>query len=97
MKVSDINLDIVKQYLRLEIDESNPLEALELTAYLDAAKSYVCAYTELSLDEVNELDYLAPPVLLLISDMYENKTMEGSKVVNNTFKSLINLDKSVNL
>ena len=97
MKVSEINIEIVEQYLQLEIDKENPAEALEMNMYIEASKSYLSEYTGLTLEEIDEYTHLVPPTLLLISDMYENKTLDGSKVENRTFRSLININKKVSL
>lgn len=97
MKVSDINIEVIEQYLQLEIDKENPAEIIEMNMYIDASKSYLKQYTGLSDEEIDEYTHLVPPTLLLISDMYENKTLDGSKVENRTFKSLINISKMVSL
>lgn len=97
MKVSDINLEIVAQYLQFPVDLENPLEVMEFNMYIEAAKQYVYEYTGLTAEEVDTISYLVPPTLLLISNMVENKTLDGSKVENKTFKSFININKKVNL
>lgn len=97
MKFSEINLDIVSQYLQFPINKENPLEIMEFNMYIDAAKQYVYEYTGLTAEEVDTISYLVPPTLLLISNMVENKTLDSSKVENMTFKSFINIKKKVNL
>lgn len=97
MKISEITLDIVSQYLQFPIDLENPLEVLEFNMYIAAAKEYVSEYTGLTLNELEEISYIVPATLLLISDMVENKTLDGSKTENKTFKSFINLKKKVSL
>lgn len=97
MKVSEINLDIVEQYLQVEIDRENLLEVAEIESYIDAAKSYLYEYTELSLEEVEDKEYLTIPVLILISNFYENKSMEGTKFINDTFSRFLKLGKRWNL
>lgn len=97
MKFSEINLDIVSQYLQFPINKENSLEIMEFNMYIDAAKQYVYEYTGLTAEEVDTISYLVPPTLLLISNMVENKTLDGSKVENKTFKSFINISKRVSL
>lgn len=97
MKFSEINLEIVAQYLQFPVDLENPLEVMEFNMYIDAAKNYIIEYTGLSIEELNQIPFIVPPTLLLISDMVENKTLDGSKVENKTFKSFINIKKKVNL
>lgn len=97
MKVSEINLDIVEQYLQVEIDRENLLEVTEIESYIDAAKSYLYEYTELSLEEVEDKEYLTIPVLILVSNFYENKSMEGTRFINDTFNRFLKLGKRWNL
>lgn len=97
MKISEINLDVVEQYLQLDIDRTNLKEVLEIEMYIASAKSYVAEFTGLTLEEIEEIEHLVPPTLLLISDMFENKTLEGGKNQNLIFKSFININKKVNL
>lgn len=97
MRFSEIDIEIVGQYLQFPIDINNNLEVVEFNMYIEAAKAYVCEYTGLSSYELDEISYIAPATLLLISDMVENKTLDGSKTENKTFKSFMNLKKVVNL
>lgn len=97
MNFSEINLDIVAQYLKYPIDLENILEVQEFNMYIAAAKNYIVEYTGLSEAELNQIPFIVPPTLLLISDMVENKTMDGSRYINGTFKALINLRKKISL
>ena len=76
MKFSEINLDIVSQYLQFPINKENLLEVMEFEIYIDAAKNYIIEYTGLSIEELDQIPFIVPPTLLLISDMVENKTMD---------------------
>lgn len=97
MKVSEINLEIVEQYLALDLDIENPVEIMEIQAYIDGAKSYVYQYTKLSKEEVDEREYLTMPVLIMIANFYENKSLDGTRFVNDLFKRFIVLDKVIDL
>ena len=65
--MDDLDVSIVKQYMRIEHD----LDDFELELYLKSAKSYVRKYVEE--DYVDDFE-LIMPVLMLISHFYENKT-----------------------
>lgn len=97
MIFSKLDRDFVCQYIQVELDSHDPMEVMEIETYIAAAKAYVVEYTGLTLEELDQKDYIIPPTLLLIADMHENKTMDGSKVQNRTFKSLLNLCKKVSL
>lgn len=47
----------------------------ELNLYIEAAKAYVYKYTGLTTSEADEAPDLAVAALVLIADMYDNKTM----------------------
>ena len=89
MKVSSIDVPFVAQYLNLIIDEEEPMLQAELEAYISAAKSYLINYSGLTEEQIDEMEFMAFPVLLLIADMYENKSMEGFKHHNRTFDSFV--------
>ena len=100
MKVSEINLEFVCQYLNIFLDandnspEANLLR-LELNSYITFAKQYIADYTQLTEEEIEKREYLVMPILILISDMYENKSMGGESIVNPTFKSLVAIAREV--
>lgn len=89
MKVSEINLDIAQQYLRLTFND----DAAELNMYIVAAKSYVVKYTGLTPEEIDQDEYFTIPVLMLIAEFYENKNVHDNKKINRVFDNLINLNK----
>lgn len=100
MKVSEINLEFVCQYLNifLDVNDNSPeanLLRLELNSYITFAKQYIADYTQLTEEEIEKREYLVMPILILISDMYENKSMGGENVVNPTFKSLVAIAREV--
>ena len=65
--IDDLEVDLVKQYMRIDHD----LDDLELALYLKSAISYVKKYVlEQYVDDIE----LVMPVLMLVSHFYENKT-----------------------
>ncbi|MFR2314917.1 head-tail connector protein [Terrisporobacter sp.] len=65
--IDDIEVDLVKQYMRIDHD----LDDLELALYLKSAISYVKKYV---LEQYADDIELVMPVLMLVSHFYENKT-----------------------
>lgn len=97
MKISDINIEVVQQYLRLPIGAGDVQEELELSMYLDAARSYLKKYTGLADEEIDENEYYSIPILMLIAEFYENKSIKGTRYVNEIFQRFVDLDKVHNL
>lgn len=97
MKISEINLEVVQNYLRISVGEDDILEQMELQMYIDSAINYLIKYTGLELEQIEENEYYSIPVLLLIADFYENKSTQGTRYVSHIFDKFINLDKVYSL
>lgn len=69
MRVSDINTDILKSYLRIDGDDDNELLEHILNASIDYCKNYTGQDLEY-LDNYNDIPLA---VLSLCSDLYENR------------------------
>lgn len=69
MKINELTLDEVKNYLRVEHD----LDDVLIQAMMDSAASHIKSYTGLG-DGINQHDDLTVPFLMLIGDMYEDRT-----------------------
>lgn len=75
MKVSEISVDNLKDYLRLDDDSFNT----ELNVYLDSAKEYVKSYIGLPITSENEEEEtidrhedITTAIFVLVSDFFEN-------------------------
>ena len=102
MKVSEVNLEVVCQYLNIYLNaQDNSPEAnllrQELNSYITASRIYLKEYSQLTEEEIEEKEYLTIPMLTLIADMYENKSMAGDSNFNQTFKSLMWLGKHITI
>lgn len=88
----DLDVDIVKQYMRIEHD----LDDMELTLYLKSAISYVEKYVN---EEYSQDIELVMPVLMLISHFYENKTpMNVSNAkYDHIFKDILWMNRGLSL
>lgn len=76
MKVSEVTVMEIREYLRLE--EEEPL----LDTLKASAKGFIRAYTGLTEEQMDEHEDLAIALLVLCADMYDNRqmTMQNDKV-----------------
>lgn len=79
MKVSEINLDILKQYLRVDGDDDNIL----LTAYLDGAKEYMCSYLGCEVKDLDKHAPLAVVAMAIVADAFEVRQFTSSTITKN--------------
>lgn len=94
-KVSDITVDSVADYLRL--DEVTDNDKNTLATLISIATSYIKSYTGLDDDGVDKYPEFVIVVLILCQDMWDNRTMYvDSKDLNNTVQSILAMH-SVNL
>lgn len=88
MKVNEITLVDVKSHLKIDInDEDNYLQQLILVA-----ESYIKSYTGLDDIKINEIEELGHVALMIIADLYENRTISvDEKGVHKIYDSMINM------
>lgn len=92
-KVSDITVESVAEYLRL--DEVSEEEKNTLASLLSVAVSFIKSYT--GLDDLDKYPEFVIVVLILCQDMWDNRTMYvDGKDLNNTVQSILAMH-SVNL
>ena len=86
--VETLDLDLVKQYLRVE----HNLDDLEIKLYIDCAIRYVRTYTKCAEDQVLDKELLIP-VLNLIGHFYANKniTLESTESLSEFFGSFMDM------
>lgn len=88
-KVSEITVKDVAEYINLDMLDDADYKLL--STYLTTAKSYVKNYTGVKdLDEIPEFVIV---VLILCSDMYDNRALITEKytTVNPTVKTILNM------
>lgn len=85
--VSDIDVDFVKQFLRIDWDEDD----IELNLMLEAAKAFLLEHTEKTIEELDKIKYATICVLKLTSDFYHNKlaTNNGKNYVPDTTMEML--------
>ena len=94
-KVSDITVESVAEYLRL--DEVSDEEKNTLTTLISIATSFIKNYTGLDDAGIDKYPEFVIVVLILCQDMWDNRTMYvDSKDLNNTIQSILAMH-SVNL
>lgn len=94
-KVSEVTSTDLAEYLRVgEVTES---EEGFFDTIIGAAKSYMCKYTGLTAEQLDESSDLVIALLVLAQDMYDNRAMYvDSANVNLAVQSILDMH-SVNL
>lgn len=93
MKVSDISLETVKDYLKVE----NDIEDTLIDNILTASKSFIRNYTGLNDTELDDKEDISLVVLVLANEMYSNREYTVDKnTLNPIVVSILNMH-SVNL
>ena len=94
-KVSDITVESVADYLRL--DEVTESEINTLTTLISVAISFIKSYTGLDDISVDKYPEFVIVVLIMCQDMWDNRTMYvDSKDINDTVQGMSAMH-SVNL
>ena len=94
-KVSDITVESVTDYLRLDEVTDSEINTLEML--ISISTSYIKSYTGLDDAGVDKYPEFVIVVLILCQDMWDNRTMYvDSKDLNNTVQSILAMH-SVNL
>ena len=95
MKVSEITLEYIIEYTRIDVPDETEQKLLD--AIKAAAVSYASSYTGLNPEELDQHEDIAIAVLALISDMYDNRSVSVKETgVNRIVESILGMH-SVNL
>ena len=78
MKLSELDLALVKEYLRQDGDEDDRL----IIAIIEASKSYICNYTGQGIEQLEEHEDVTIAVLVLIAEFYDNRTINVNDRLN---------------
>lgn len=79
MKTSELTLDVIKQYLRIDGNDDDIL----LNAFLSASIQYCTSYMGCTLEDLEKYDDVTIIILALISDSYEVRQFTTSTVTTN--------------
>lgn len=85
MKLSEIDVPFVKEYLRQDGDEDDKL----IEAILEGAKDYIVKYTGQSLNQLEESEDLTIAVLVLVAEFYDNRTISVNERINLRMNSML--------
>jgi len=97
MKISEVNINVLKNYIRIDTDEDDEL----LNQILSSVKEYIQHYTGLTLEEINQKEDMTIALFSLCAEMYDNRqyTISNGRYSvgeNKIVSSILNLH-SVNL
>ena len=94
-KVSDIDVSAVVEYCNLPTPDAN--ETNLINSYISIAKEYIKAYTGIDSVKMDTLQDLIIVCLILIQDMWDNRTLYvDSQNINKVCQSILDLHQ-VNL
>lgn len=79
MKTSELTLDVIKQYLRIDGNDDDIL----LNAFLSASIQYCTSYMDCTIEDLEKYDDVTIVILALISDSYEVRQFTTSTVTTN--------------
>lgn len=97
MKVSDITVKNLADYLKLDYQSFSEEEILELATFLQVAQSFISDYTGLTLEQVDSHESFVIAVYVLVQDMYDNRNFYVDKSNLNRVVEMILGMHSVNL
>ena len=85
MKLSEIDVPFVKEYLRQDSDEDDKL----IGVILEGAKDYIVKYTGQSLEQLEDSEDLTIAVLVLVAEFYDNRTISVNERINLRINSML--------
>ena len=92
MRVSEIAIEDICSQIREEAEYLTEDDKIHLNMLNKAAVEYVKGYTGLNNDEIDEHEDITIAVLVLISDMYDNRQMYVDKSnVNRVVDSILGM------
>lgn len=95
MKVSEITIDTLETFLKLNKDELDEEETTELEMILSSAIAYVKSYTGYTETELDEYEELTIAVLVIAQDMYDDRSMLVDKdKINLVLKTTIGMHQN---
>lgn len=94
MKINEITVTDLKNYLNIMHDEDDAL----IQSILRGTRSYIKNYTGLSTESMDDYEELAITLFVIASEMYDNRSMTVDKIskVNPLVETMLNLH-SINL
>lgn len=78
MKLSEVTLPVVKEYLRQDGDEDDRL----IEVIIEGAKSYIVNYTGQTIEQLEDQEDMVIAVLVLVAEFYDNRTVAVNDRLN---------------
>lgn len=97
MKVSEITVKNLADYLKLDYQSLSEEEILELATFLKASQSFISDYTGLTPTQIDSHETFVVAVYVLVQDMYDNRSFYVDKSNLNRMVETILGMHSVNL
>ena len=92
MKVSELTQTLICEHCHIVESDLTESEAAHLGILQEAAVSYCAAYTGLTEEQLDEHEDITVAVLVLISDMFDNRQMYVDKAnVNRVVDSILGM------
>lgn len=85
MKLSEVDLTIVKEYLRQDSDEDDRL----IEVMIQSAKSHICNYTGQTLEALEASEDVVIAMLVLVADFYDNRVLNVNEKTNMRINSML--------
>lgn len=87
IKINEVNIDLLIKYCNA-YEEDKPL----LQIFKDASIGYIKSYTGLSDEEINTLDDITVSLLVLVSGMYDCRSIKADKTnINVILDSILSM------
>lgn len=88
-KISEIKATDLADYLG--IGDCAGSDENELNTYLNIAKNFICDYTGIDAEDLDEYPTFVQVVFILVQDMYDNRTLYVDKTnINRVVSAILN-------
>lgn len=89
MNITSLGVIDIARFIKVDLNDNS---ANELRMLKDGAVAYVSSYTKLSKEKLDEYEDLTIAVLIIIAEMFENRTFTvESDSINPIAKSILDL------
>ena len=97
MKVSEVTVKNLADYLKLDFADLSEEEITELATFLGVAEAFIKDYTGLTSEQVDTHETFVIAVFVLVQDMYDNRSYYVDKSnLNRVVEAILGMH-SVNL
>lgn len=97
MKVNEITVKNLADYLKLNYSELSDEEIVELSTFLQSAKAFIADYTGLSEAKIDKHESFVVAIFVLVQDMYDNRSYYVDKThINQVIETILGMH-SINL